>query len=53
MGFSATLKLLGKDEWSLFLGQWVPTFLILGAYNKMVKQHGSDVDAGAFRSHAA
>ena len=25
-----------------FVGQWAPTFLILGLYNKMVKLHGSD-----------
>ena len=39
---SATLKILGKDDWALFVGQWAPTFLIMGVYNKMVKQHGSD-----------
>ena len=25
-----------------FIGQWVPTVLIMGLYNKVVKQHGSD-----------
>lgn len=39
---SLTLKLLGKDTDALFVGQWAPTFLILGTYNKLVKQHGSD-----------
>ena len=39
---SLTLKLLGKDSDALFVGQWAPTFLILGTYNKLVKQHGSD-----------
>lgn len=29
-------------ERSLFVGQWAPTFLILGLYNKLVKQLGSD-----------
>jgi hypothetical protein len=24
------------------VGQWAPTFLILGVYNKLVKQLGSD-----------
>jgi hypothetical protein len=24
------------------VGQWAPTLLILGLYNKLVKQHGSD-----------
>jgi len=39
---SAVFKIVGKDEWALFVGQWAPAFLILGVYNKMVKQHGSD-----------
>ena len=42
MGVSATLKIVGKDEWAMFVGQWAPSFLIMGVYNKMVKQHGSD-----------
>ena len=28
---------------ALYVGQWVAPFLLLGIYNKMVKQHGSDV----------
>ena len=39
---SAVLKIVGKDDWALFVGQWAPAFLIMGVYNKMVKQHGSD-----------
>ena len=39
---SAVLKVTGNDEWALFVGQWAPTFLILGLYNKLVKQLGSD-----------
>ena len=42
MGASAVLKILGKDEWALFVGQWAPAFLIIGVYNKVVKQQGSD-----------
>jgi len=48
---SATLKAFGRDEWSLFVGQWAPTFLILGMYNKLVKQLGAD--AYSRRSEAA
>jgi hypothetical protein len=48
---SATLKAIGNDQWALFVGQWAPAFLILGLYNKMVKQHGSD--AYSRRSEAA
>jgi hypothetical protein len=33
---------MDKKEESLFVGQWAPTFLILGVYNKLVKQLGSD-----------
>lgn len=39
---SAILKIVGKDDWSLFVGQWTAPFLLMGVYNKMVKQHGSD-----------
>jgi hypothetical protein len=42
MAGSAILKIMGKDNWALFVGQWAPAFLIMGVYNKMVKQHGSD-----------
>jgi hypothetical protein len=37
-----TLKLMGKDHQALFVGQWAPTFLILGLYNKLVKVAGHD-----------
>jgi hypothetical protein len=36
------LKLIDKHHDSTFVGQWAPTFLLLGIYNKLVKQHGSD-----------
>jgi hypothetical protein len=39
---SLTLKLSGRDHQSLFVGQWVAPFLILGLYNKLVKVAGSD-----------
>ena len=39
---SLTLKMLGKDHDALFVGQWAPTFLLLGVYNKIVKTHGHD-----------
>jgi hypothetical protein len=42
MAASLSLKLIGKDNWALFVGQWTAPFLIMGNYNKMVKQHGSD-----------
>ncbi len=39
---SATLKIMGRDKDAVFVGQWPPTFLILGLYNKIVKVAGSD-----------
>ena len=39
---SLALKITGRDKDALFVGQWAPTFLILGLYNKLVKQLGSD-----------
>jgi hypothetical protein len=42
IGMSLVLQSLGKKEESLFVGQWAPTFLILGLYNKIVKELGSD-----------
>lgn len=39
---SATLQVFQKQKASLFLGQWVAPFLLLGVYNKIVKVAGSD-----------
>jgi hypothetical protein len=42
IGLSLAFKIAKKDNLALFVGQWPPTFLILGVYNKLVKQLGSD-----------
>ena len=42
IGVSAALQLAGKRHASLFIGPWVPAFLLLGVYNKLVKEFGSD-----------
>lgn len=42
IGLSLGLQLLGRKHASEFVGQWVPTILILGLYNKLVKLEGSD-----------
>ena len=42
IGASAALQISGRKEISNFIGEWAPTLLILGLYNKMVKLHGSD-----------
>lgn len=47
MAASAVLKVMGRDTWALFVGQWAAPFLVMGAYNKMVKQHGSDAGSSS------
>jgi hypothetical protein len=42
MAVSLTIKLLRRNETSLFIGQWAPSFLLFGIYNKLVKQLGHD-----------
>lgn len=42
---SLAFKVSKKDHAALYVGQWVAPFLLLGIYNKMVKQHGSDAVA--------
>ena len=39
---SLTLKSMGRNKDALFVGQWAPTLLILGLYNKLVKMFGTD-----------
>ena len=34
---SAVLKMMHKDHWALFVGQWPPTFLLFGVYHRLVK----------------
>jgi len=42
MAVSAGLQAWNKKHESMFVGQWAAPFLLLGIYNKLVKQHGSD-----------
>jgi hypothetical protein len=44
---SVALQLTGRKHEALFVGQWVAPFLLLGIYNKLVKQHGSDAEAAS------
>jgi hypothetical protein len=47
---SVALQISGRKHESLFVGQWVAPFLLLGIYNKLVKQHGSDAAADSDHS---
>jgi hypothetical protein len=42
MAVSLTLQLTNAKHRSLFIGQWAPSFLLFGIYNKLVKQQGHD-----------
>ena len=46
---SLCLQFSGRQHDALFVGQWVPTFLLLGLYNKIVKVAGSDSEAATSR----
>jgi hypothetical protein len=50
MALSAILWAAGKKEAASFVGQWAATILIMGVYNQLVKQLGSD---GDIRSEAS
>jgi len=41
IGVSAALKLLEKNHWALFVGQWPPTFLLFGLYHRLLKPGGA------------
>jgi hypothetical protein len=34
---SASLFLMDKREWSIFVGQWPPTFLLFGLFHKILR----------------
>jgi hypothetical protein len=44
MAVSAGLMLSGRKTWANFVGQWAPTILILGTYNKIAKTFSPPVD---------
>lgn len=47
MAASLMFQLGGRGKWGNFIAQWVPTWLIIGVYNKLVKLDGHDrVDRG-------
>lgn len=38
---SLVLQFMGKREESLFVGQWAPTFVLLGVFDKLIKLAGT------------
>lgn len=44
MAVSAALALAGKVKLANFFGQWVPSILIMGTYNKIAKTFSAPID---------
>lgn len=44
IALSLGLRIAGQKNASVFVGEWVPTVLLLGVYNKIVKVAGHDRD---------
>lgn len=42
MAASLALQVSGREKWGNFVAQWVPTWLVIGLYNKLVKLEGHD-----------
>jgi len=42
IGLALLFELTDRKQEANFVGNWVPTILTLGVYNKLVKLHGSD-----------
>ena len=42
MALSLICQMTGRGKWGNFIAQWVPTWLIIGVYNKLVKLEGHD-----------
>ncbi|AGP42353.1 MULTISPECIES: hypothetical protein [Sorangium] len=49
MLISAGCMLAGKKQIANFVGQWVPSLLVIGLYNKMVKIEHEMGFGGAYR----
>lgn len=41
IGGSFALQMMGRKDLSLFVGQWAPTFIILGVLDKLIRIAGS------------
>jgi hypothetical protein len=42
MALSLVCQATGRGKWGNFIAQWVPTWLIIGIYNKLVKLEGHE-----------
>ena len=53
IGLSLLSQLAGRGKWGNFIAQWVPTLLITGVYNKLVKLEGHDQTDRGVRGRGA
>ena len=42
IGLALGMRMMDRKEDANFIGEWAPTLLIFGLYNKLVKLHGSE-----------
>jgi hypothetical protein len=42
VALSLGLQIAGRKDDAIFVGQWAPTLLLMGVYNKLVKTVGSE-----------
>ena len=52
IGVSLAMRAMHRKEDSNFIGQWAPTLLLLGLYNKLVKLQGSESPSSGGRSES-
>ena len=45
MAVSLLFQISGRGKWGNFVAQWVPTWLLFGVYNKLVKLEGHHREA--------
>ena len=50
MAASAALVLTGRKQLGNFIGQWAPSILVMGVYNKIAKEAGAPQRAHALAS---
>lgn len=51
MGVSALLMVFGKKQAANFIGQWVPSILVMGTYNKIAKTFSAPYDEEQRQRH--
>lgn len=44
MGLSLAFMAMGRKNWANFVGQWAPTILIMGVYNKIAKTFSAPIN---------